>query len=139
MLDLTSVLVIQVERLNKQLSYTRLEFRKEVWAGNINFRINRMYLAFEATNLGEIVVKEVSVNCGPGGRSVVRAGETARKWLSSGSRQMIRIQRPYWMLGQPGGTARVLASRRVCVVDTQLFQAYCTVRLPLEEENTHKK
>lgn len=94
MLDLTSVLVIQVEKLNKQLNYTRLEFRKEVWAGNINFRINHIYLAFEATNLGEIVVKEVSVNCGPGGRSVVRAGETARKWLSSGSRQMIRIQRP---------------------------------------------
>lgn len=40
MLDLTSVLVIQVEKMNKQLNYTRLEFRKEVWAGNINFRIN---------------------------------------------------------------------------------------------------
>lgn len=39
MLNLRGILVIQVEKLNKQLGYTRLEFRKKVWARNINFRV----------------------------------------------------------------------------------------------------
>lgn len=32
-----------------------------------------------------------------------RAGQT-KKWLRGGAKQIIRIQGPYWMLGQPGGT-----------------------------------
>lgn len=39
MLDFRSVLAIQVQKLNEQLGDTTLEFRKQVWAGNIHFRV----------------------------------------------------------------------------------------------------
>lgn len=39
MSDLRDVLVIHVEKSNKRLGYIMLEFRKKVWARNINFRV----------------------------------------------------------------------------------------------------
>lgn len=39
MSDLRGVLVIHVEKSNKRLGYIMLEFRKKVWARNINFRV----------------------------------------------------------------------------------------------------
>ena len=39
MLHFRGALVIQVQKLNEQLGYTRLEFRKKVWAGNTHFRV----------------------------------------------------------------------------------------------------
>lgn len=48
MSDLRGVLVIHVEKSNKHLGYTMLEFRRKVWARNINFRVISMWLAFEA-------------------------------------------------------------------------------------------
>lgn len=48
MLDFRGIPVIQEEKVNEQLGYPRLEFRRKVRAGNTHFRVISAWLAFEA-------------------------------------------------------------------------------------------
>lgn len=47
MLGLRGIPVIWMEKVHERLGYTRLEFGKKVWAGNVNFRVS-VWLAFGA-------------------------------------------------------------------------------------------